>query len=71
MTLRDLVSSFTPEGLRLRTLYRSRASPGPGAKGCRREVKQIARAALRETLKALEGGADVTATSGFETRRIP
>ncbi len=69
MTLQRLVLTFKPEGLEIRTLYRSKVGPGPGTKARRREVTEFVRAGLVEALEALDAGdvADL-GTSGYEVR---
>jgi len=69
--LQRLVIGFERDGIQVRTLYRSKAGPGPSTKARRREVAQLARAGLREALAALDssaGGVILVGTSGFETR---
>jgi hypothetical protein len=54
MTLQRLIITFKPEGVEIRTLYRSRNGPNPGRKSRAREVRELARTGLRE---AMEGTA--------------
>jgi hypothetical protein len=68
MTLRRLVLTFKPDGLEVRTLYRSKGGPNPGTKARRREVAQLARTGLVEALEAIEGDVEDLGTSGFEVR---
>ncbi len=69
MTLQRIILTYKPEGLELRVLYRRRGEgPNPGTKARAREVRDLARAGLREALEALEGRVDVIGTSGFEAR---
>ena len=68
MTLQRLVLTFKPDGLEVRTLYRSKSGPNPGTKARRREVAQLARTGLLEALEALEGDVEDLGTSGYEVR---
>ncbi len=68
MNLQRLVLTFKPDGLEVRTLYRSKGGPNPGTKARRREVAQLARTGLREALEAIEGDVEDLGTSGFEVR---
>ena len=68
MSLQRLVLTFKPEGIEIRTLYRTKAGPNPGTKGRAREVVAFAQAGLQEALEALEGRVDVVGESGYETR---
>ncbi len=68
MTLQRLVLTFKPDGLEVRTLYRSKSGPNPGTKARRREVAQLARTGLREALEALEGDVEDLGTGGYEVR---
>ncbi len=68
MTLERLVLTFTADGIQVRSLYRSKAGPGPGTKARAREVTELTRTGLERALEALEGRVDVIGTSGFETR---
>lgn len=68
MSLQRLVLTYTPEGLEIRTLYRTKEAPNPGTKAQAREVRELARTGLTEALAALEGRVDVVGTSGFTTR---
>lgn len=52
MTLQRLILTFKPDGLEVRTLYRSKGGPNPGTKARRREVAQLARTGLLEALEA-------------------
>jgi hypothetical protein len=45
MSLQRLVLTFKPEGVEIRTLYRSKDGPGPNTKARRREVEQLVREA--------------------------
>ncbi len=69
MTLQRLVLEFKPDGIQVRTLYRSKAGPGPGTKARRLEVTELTRTGLERALAALDAG-DVQdlGTSGFTTR---
>lgn len=51
MTLQRLVLTFKPEGVEIRTLYRTKGGPNPGTKARRLEVEGITRAGLREALE--------------------
>ncbi len=68
VNLQRIILTFTADGIQVRTLYRSKAGPGPGTKARRREVQELTRAGLTAALEALEGRVDVIGTSGFETR---
>ncbi len=70
MSLRRLILTFKPDGLEVRTLYRSKSGPNPGTKARRREVSELVRTGLREALEALEDGETVEdlGTSGYEVR---
>jgi hypothetical protein len=73
VTLQRLVLDYRNEAgeLVVRCLYRSSLDgPRPNTKGRRREVTELARAGLRDALKALEGGAEASlvGTSGYTTR---
>lgn len=69
---RRLIVEFTREGVEVRTLYRSQASPGPGpsTKARAREAAKIARAGLSAALEVLDGehAVELVGTAGFETR---
>ncbi len=69
MVLQRLILTFTADGIQVRTLYRSKAGPGPGTKARAREVRELTRAGLTAALEALDAGdvADL-GTSGFTTR---
>jgi hypothetical protein len=67
--LRRLIVEFKPDGIQVRTLYRSKAGPHPGTVGRRREVEALARAGLERALEALrEGPVESIGEAGFETR---
>jgi hypothetical protein len=66
--LQRLVLTFKPEGVEIRTLYRTQDGPGPNTKARRRDVTVLAREGLQEALRALEGRVDIVGTSGFTTR---
>jgi hypothetical protein len=66
--LQRLILTFGPEGLEIRTLYRSEAGPNPGTKARTREVMDLVRTGLREAMEALEGHVDVIGTSGYQVR---
>ncbi len=72
MTLQRLILTFKPDGLEVRTLYRSKGGPNPGTKARRREVAQLARTGLLEALEAFDFGDGETVedlgTSGYEVR---
>jgi hypothetical protein len=68
VSLQRLVLIFKPEGIEVRTLYRTHHSPGPNTKARRREVSELVRTGLTQALEALEGRVDVVGTSGFTTR---
>lgn len=63
-----LVITFTREGVEVRTLYSTKAGPGPSTKVRQKEVEQIARAGLEQALRALDGSVEMVGTSGFTTR---
>ncbi len=67
--LQRLVLTFTADGIQVRTLYRSKAGPGPNTKARRLEVTELTRAGLTAALTALDAG-DVQdlGTSGYEVR---
>ena len=67
-TLQRLILTFTHEGVEIRALYRTKASPNPNTRARRGEVLEIARTGLEQALQALEGRVDVIGTSGFETK---
>jgi len=70
MSLQRLVLTFKPEGVEIRTLYRSKDGPGPNTKARWREVEQLVREGLRQALASLdsEAGAECVGTSEFTTR---
>ena len=68
MTLQRLVLTFKPDGLEVRTLYRSKSGPNPGTKARRREVSELVRTGLQDALEALEGDVEDLGTSGYEVR---
>ncbi len=68
MTLQRLVLTFKPEGVEIRTLYRSKDGPNPGTKARVRESQELTQIGLQDALEALEGGAECVGTSGFTTR---
>ena len=68
MRLQRLILTFGPEGVEIRTLYRSEAGPNPGTKARTREVTDLVRTGLREAMEALEGHVDVIGTSGYQVR---
>jgi hypothetical protein len=71
MTLQRLVLDFrNDEEVVVRCLYRSSLDgPSPTTKSRAREVSELTRAGLQDTLRALaEGGATMCGTSGFTTR---
>ncbi len=70
MSLRRLILTFKPDGLEVRTLYRSKSGPNPGTKARRREAAGLARAGLLEALEAFGDGETVEdlGTSGYEVR---
>ena len=68
MTLQRLIISFKPEGVEIRTLYRSKDGPNPGTKTRLRVMADLARSGLRDALEALENGAECVGTSGYEVR---
>ena len=68
MTLQRLILTFKPEGVEIRTLYRSKDSHGPNTKARRREVTELAHEGLRQASASLEGRVDVIGTSGYEIR---
>ncbi len=69
VSLQRLVLTFTADGIQVRTLYRSKAGPGPGTKARRLEVTELTRTGLQRALTALDAGdvADL-GTSGFTQR---
>jgi hypothetical protein len=70
VTLQRLILTFKPEGVEIRTLYRSKDGPGPNTKARLREVQGLAAEGLRQALASLdsEAGAECVGTSGFTTR---
>jgi hypothetical protein len=68
MSLQRLVLSYNPEGVEIRALYHTKASPGPNTKVRQREVAELVRTGLRDALEAIESRVDVVGTSGFEVR---
>lgn len=68
MWLQHLILTFGPEGVEIRTLYRSEAGPNPGTKARTREVTDLVRTGLREAMETLEGHVDVIGTSGYQER---
>jgi hypothetical protein len=68
VTLQRLVLTFKPEGIEIRTLYRSKDGSNPGTKARSREVTALARTGLQDALETLEEDAECIATSGFTTR---
>jgi len=68
MTLQRLILTFKPEGVEIRTLYKSNDGHGPNTKARRREVQDLAGGGLRAALEALEGRVDVVGTSGYQVR---
>ncbi len=68
--LQRIILTFARDGIQVRTLYRSKAGPGPGTKARAREVTELTREGLTVALEALDGSArvDVIGTSGFTTR---
>jgi hypothetical protein len=68
MSLQRLVLTFKPEGVEIRTLYRSKDGHGPNTKARRRQVQDLTLEGLRRALASLEGRVDMTATSGFSQR---
>ena len=70
MSLQRLVLTCKPDGLEIRTLYRSEATSGagPSTKARRREVTTLVRTGLQSALAALEERVDVVGTSGYEVR---
>jgi hypothetical protein len=66
--LQRLIVSFKPEGVEIRTLYRSKDGHGPNTKARQREVEELTRIGLHNALQALEGGAECVGTSGFTSR---
>jgi len=63
-----LILTFKPEGVEIRTLYRTQDGSGPNTKARQREVTELARSGLTQALEALEGRVDVIGTSGYEVR---
>ncbi len=57
--LQRLVLTFKPEGVEVRTLYRSKGASGPGTKARRREVTELTRTGLQHALEALYVAGDV------------
>ena len=68
--LRRLVIEYRPEEIVVRCLYRSSLDgPNPTTKARAREVSELTRAGLQDTLRALaEGEATMCGTSGYTTR---
>ena len=67
MSLQRLVLTFKPEGIEVRTLYRTNDGPAPNTKARQREVQDLTRAGLEQALEALEC-AECVGKSGFSTR---
>ncbi len=63
-----IILTFKPEGVEVRTLYKSKDSYGPNTQARRRQVQDLTLEGLRQALEALEGRVDVVGTSGFTTR---
>jgi hypothetical protein len=69
MSLQRLVLTFTQEGVEIRTLYRTKNRPNPGTKVRRREVSNLVRTGLQDTLETLDtGDVDMVGTSGYDVR---
>jgi hypothetical protein len=68
LTLQRLVLTFKPEGVEIRTLYRSEDGPNPGTKARTRVVANLTCEGLRQALASLERRVDVVGTSGFTQR---
>ncbi len=68
MTLQRLVLTFTRGDVEVRTLYRTKSSPGPGTKARTSEVTELARAGLAQALEVLADRVEVIGTSGYEIR---
>ncbi len=66
--LQRLILTFKPEGVEIRTLYKSKDGHGPNTKARRREVEELVRSGLREALASLERREDVVGSSGFTQR---
>jgi hypothetical protein len=66
--LERLVLEYRSGELVVRTLYRSQDGPNPGTQARGKEVSELTREGLRETLRALEGRVDVVGTSGYSVR---
>ena len=67
MSLQRLILTFKPEGIEVRTLYRTQDGPGPNTKARMREVQKLTKAGLEQALETLEGS-ECVGTSGFTTR---
>jgi hypothetical protein len=68
VTLQRLIITFKPEETVVHAIYRTQDGPGLNTRAHRREVQELARSGLTQTLEALEGGVEVVGTSGYETR---
>ena len=68
MALQRLIITFKPEETIMHALYKSKDGPGPNTKARRREVTDLTREGLRQTLASLEGDVDVVGTSGYQLR---
>ena len=70
MTLQRLLLDFRSGEIVVRCLYRSSLDgPNPTTKARAREVSELTRAGLQDTLRALVGGeVTICGTSGYTTR---
>jgi hypothetical protein len=68
LQLQHLILTFKPEGVEIRTLYRTKGGPRPNTKAHTKEVTELARAGLTQALKALEERVDCVGTSGYDVR---
>ena len=69
MSLQRLVLTFKPDGVEIRTLYRTKNGPAPNTKARQREAQELTRTGLTQALEALDAGdVEVVGTSGFTTR---
>jgi len=63
-----LVVEFQESELVVRTLYRRTEGRNPGTKARAREVQELTRTSLQDTLESLESSAECVGTSGYEIR---
>jgi hypothetical protein len=68
VSLQRLVLTFKPDGIEVRTLYKTHGGPRPNTKARTKEVTELTRTGLTQALEALESAAECVGTSGFTTR---